>query len=264
MISEKTKTSINTVAAIVIAACALLTLILQLMASYSIILLCLGVFALCAILAVTPRIAKRCLKVDLEKKPVLTGVVKWTVRLLFNVAVSGMAIGIISLCTSRLSDILCEVIEKKYKIIALETKNDVLKKSREDHEVVIASLVDSVTARKVVYSNALDQARDNGYVYFISERYLTSEAWRDKDKGTKLLTSEEKGIVEKCFGEHKGEDLYSLMYAVLSDDKMIVALQEKQAYDVPIDSKGRTRQLSAYDKIGVIGGYIGELGLGLP
>ena len=268
LMEEKTKSWISMVAAVVAAVCALLTVTQEKMGAYSIILLCLGGLVLYVILLLIRIIVKGRTKGYPGKIAVLAEIVQLTGKLLRTVAISGMAVGIISLCTISLTNFLLrKVIVEECNAIAQETKKDILKKSREDHEVVIASLVDSVTARKVVYSNALDQASDNGYVFPVAKWYIPSEGWRDKDKGTTLLTDEEKRIIARCFGEQKSIDLkendlknefYSLMYSILSDDEMIAALQRDEAYNVPSESEGQARQLSAYDKIGVIGAYIGE------
>ena len=101
-----------------------------------------------------------------------------------------------------------------------------------------------------------------------------------------LLTEDERKAVEECFYKHKEkEDLYSLMYLVLSDPNVITKLERKEAYDVeyyelrkfgkggrieedekivelsdsPVVIKKTSRHLSPYDKIGIIGCYIDRL-----
>lgn len=100
-----------------------------------------------------------------------------------------------------------------------------------------------------------------------------------------LLTEEERKIIEECFNKDKGQELYSLMYLVLSDAKMTKVNKRKEVYDVEYyelqklkkgdriaederivelsDSllviKEANRHLTPYDKIGIMGCYIDEL-----
>ena len=101
-----------------------------------------------------------------------------------------------------------------------------------------------------------------------------------------LITEGERKVIEECFNKHKEkDDLYSLMYLVLSDANVITELKRKEVYDVgyyelreyrkgdritgdekivklldsPILIKKTVRHLTPYDKLGIIGCYIDEL-----
>lgn len=101
-----------------------------------------------------------------------------------------------------------------------------------------------------------------------------------------LLTEGEREAITDCFNKHEEkDDLYSLMYSVLSDPKVITELKREEAYDVkyyelrerrkgdrlkegeeivrlfdsPVVIKKAVRHFTPYDKLGIIGCYIDEL-----
>ncbi len=262
---------------------------------------------------------KKCLQIDLKKISVLKGLKKYlrigvkkitilkgikkflqidmkkisrgliASGLINKVMVVAITIGITALFLDNLIPvIISEVIKKEFGIIGQEIKKDILQDIREANEKVVATLADSEVLRKVVYSDALEQANEKGYITLISEFYMTSYNWLDEER--RLLTMSERRIIEECLLKHGEQDLYRLMYFVLTDDKMISELTSNKVYDVEIYLPSRLLNrskenilfpksydkiepigkylvaykkhnihLTPYDKIGIIGGYIGEL-----
>ncbi len=228
---------------------------------------------------------KKCLQIDLKKiaRAVMVS------GLLTRVMVVAITIGITALFLDNLLPVIFgEIVKKEFSIIGQEIKKDILQDIREANEKAIVTLADSEVLHKVVYSDALEQANDKGYITLVSGFYMTSYNWRDQER--RLLTMSERRLIEECFMKHGERDPYRLMHLVLSDDKMITELTRKEAYNVEIylpsrvlnRSKGNmlfpkaydkiepigkylvalkkhTIHLSPYDKIGIIGGYIGEL-----
>ena len=110
---------------------------------------------------------------------------------------------------------------------------------------------------------------------------------KEIDSVKSVLIAEDEGeVIEKCFNKHKEkDDLYSLLYLVLSDPNVITKLERKGAYDVEyyklqeyregvhivedekivklldyvVVIKKTVRHLTPYDKLGIIGCYIDEL-----
>lgn len=111
---------------------------------------------------------------------------------------------------------------------------------------------DPDATRNRVYEDALKQAADKSYVFYIPQKnyYITAKNWRD-DK--RLLTKEERSRIEDSlddiFNRSDKRDQISLMNMVLSDIRVTEKLW------IP---KDRVADLSPHDLIGVVGGYIGE------
>jgi NADH:ubiquinone oxidoreductase subunit K len=146
--------------------------------------------------------------------------------------------------TTRIS----EVVKKEGYIIAQKTKEDIFKDVREDHEKIITTLADSEAVRKVVYIDALDQAKKRGYIFLNERQYLTAY---DRRENNRLLTERQRKAIEECFTKHIEEDLYSLMFSVLSDKEVIEALKCEATFV----------HLTPYEVVGVVGGYLSELRL---
>ena len=112
---------------------------------------------------------------------------------------------------------------------------------------------DPDATRNRVYEDALKQAADKGYVFYIPQKnyYITALNKRNDEH---LLTEEERNRIEKSLGEilkrTNKRDQISLMNMVLSDIRVTEELW------MP---KERLADLTPLDLIGVVGGYIGEL-----
>lgn len=107
--------------------------------------------------------------------------------------------------------------------------------------------------RNRVYEDALKQAADKGYVFYIPQRdYYITLINKKGDK--RLLTGKERDIIEKVlkeiFKRSDKRDQISLMNEVLRDIRVAEELW------IP---KKRKVTLSELDIIAVVGGYIGEL-----
>jgi hypothetical protein len=180
---------------------------------------------------------------------------KWiATRPAVTVIVATVAVTLLLLpsITTRIS----EFVKKESYIIAQETRKDIFKDAREDHEKGITTLVDSEAVRKVVYRDALDQAAKKGYIFFLIKegRHVTAYDHRDQNR---LLTEKQRNAVEDCFFTEpplEEKDSYSSMCRVLSDEKVIEALK----------CDATVVHLTPYDVIGVVGGYLGELTLDRP
>jgi len=144
---------------------------------------------------------------------------------------------------------ISEFVNNETRKIAQRTREGIFNDAREDHEKVITTLGDSEAVREVIYRNALDQAEKKGYIFSVAGQYSTNYLWRE---GNRLLTERQRKSIEKCFStKPPEEDLYSLMYAALSNEDVIKALE----------SDATLVRLTQYDLIGVLGGYLGELKL---
>jgi hypothetical protein len=186
---------------------------------------------------------------------------------------------------------LGEVLRSEGTAIAERTETCLLEALREGNEQVVTTLADSEEVRKVVYGKAMEKANDKGYVDVVAGCYVTSSSWLDEHR--RLLTLSERRIITRYFNsKHSEEGLYSLIFHILSDEKMTAELKKEEAYNTEIYSevailptskratidvaaydrieqrgeylvglKQETVHLTSYDKIGIIGGYIGELGL---
>lgn len=114
---------------------------------------------------------------------------------------------------------------------------------------------DPEETRNRVYEDALRQAADKGYVFYIPQKnyYITAI---NKRNDKRLLTKEETDIIEKVlkeiFERSSKRDQISLMNMVLSDIRVTEELWKPKKRKVKVS-------LSELDIIGVVGGYIGEL-----
>jgi hypothetical protein len=112
---------------------------------------------------------------------------------------------------------------------------------------------DPKATRNRIYEDALKQAADKGFVFYIPQRdyYITQTNKRDDEY---LLTKKErnriKNSLDDIFKRSNERDQMNLMNMVLSDIRVIEELW------MP---KERLDTLSPIDLIGVVGGYIGEL-----
>lgn len=117
---------------------------------------------------------------------------------------------------------------------------------------IIGYQQDPDAARNRIYEDALKQAADKGYVFYIPQRdyYITALNKRNDER---LLTEEEririKNSLDNIVKRSNERDQISLMNMVLSDIRVTEELW------IP---KERLVDLSPLDLIGVVGGYIGE------
>lgn len=150
-----------------------------------------------------------------------------------------------------------EIIREENAKTAREREKHVQESIRESTEKIIQTIVSfqemPAEVRNRVYREALMQAEDKGYIYEVAGNYLTSQVWVDEDR--RLLTQVERWQINGAVVESSEQDQLSLMYSVLSDDDIIKRL----TFDIQIGSK--VAHLTPYDKIGIIGGYIGEIKL---
>lgn len=115
---------------------------------------------------------------------------------------------------------------------------------------------DPDATRNRVYEDALKQAANKGYVFYIPQKnyYIIPKNARD-DK--RLLTEKEREHIKNSFDDilkrSNERDQISLMNMVLSDIRVTEELW------IP---KERLVNLTPIDLTGVVGGYIGELVLG--
>lgn len=117
-------------------------------------------------------------------------------------------------------------------------------------EFVIHYIDNPGSVREGIYRQAFKQAAEKTYVFETPEGYITHSSWRDSNR---LLTDFERDQIEKILADSNEPEQIRLMNLVLTDKK----LRPELSYDFHIGSK--TIHLTPYDKIGVIGGYIGEV-----
>jgi hypothetical protein len=112
---------------------------------------------------------------------------------------------------------------------------------------------DPDATRNRVYEDALKQAADKGYVFYIPQRdyYITG---LNKRNSKRLLTEEERNRIKTSLDDilkrSDKRDQISLMNMVLSDVRVTGELWTP---------KERLADLSSLGLMGVVGGYIGEL-----
>ena len=136
---------------------------------------------------------------------------------------------------------------------------------QEGTEEVVTKLImfqNEVTARNMIYQRAFEQADDDGYVFLVGKNYLTTDTYSKKD--WRLLTKKERNTIsdwfKKLHEENKEESLYALLDTLLSNDKIIRKLSIDESHDVEFgQDKKFTRCLTPFKKIGIIGGFLGEL-----
>lgn len=136
-------------------------------------------------------------------------------------------------------------------------------------EKVVVKLIifrkEPAETRSAVYQEALEQTGENGYIFFVGEAplfgegYLTAENYWEEE--WRLLTKTERRIVAKWFKTiNEGKSLLSLLDMLLSNDTVARELSIVKSYEVKVGpEKEITCHITPYDKIGIIGGYIGEL-----
>lgn len=134
--------------------------------------------------------------------------------------------------------------------IAEESVDRIEECAEEATQVLVNYRMNPAEARIKVYEDSLEQALDNGYVFKIPKGYITSHNWRDMRR---LLTENERQRIESIVEGAKEEDQMRLMYLVLSENKM----KRELVRDLKVGL--HLVHLSPYVKVGIIGGYIGEL-----
>lgn len=118
---------------------------------------------------------------------------------------------------------------------------------------IIGYQKDPDATRNRVYEDALRQAADKGYVFYVPQKnyYITAINKRNDES---LLTEEEKNRIKNSLDDilkrSEKRDQISLMNMVLSDIRVTEELW------MP---KDRVDDLSPLDLMTVVGGYIGEL-----
>lgn len=118
---------------------------------------------------------------------------------------------------------------------------------------IIGHQKDPDATRNRIYEDALKQAADKGYVFYIPQKdyYVTAKERRGDER---LLTEKERNRIKNSLDDilkrSNKRDQISLMNMVLSDIRVTEELW------MP---KERLVELSELDIIGVVGGYIGEL-----
>jgi len=164
------------------------------------------------------------------------------------VGVGGLIIGLVT-ATLPTTRVLKEIIREVGNEIADRNVKRMEDCVAEVIHVVVDHQYDPSKARADVYKEALVQARDKGYVFEIRRGYVTSHGWRDP----RLLTDTERQLIDQIVRDRIEQDQMSLMYLVLTDAR----IPRKLSTDRQMGPK--EVHISPYEKIGVIGGYIGEL-----
>jgi len=231
---------------------------------------------------------------DIRRQPMKSDDIARWITVVSTVTLALVAILLLFTGNLPTTALIRRIIRYENARIARESEKRIQRSVQESAEKIIQQIVgfreSPEEVRNQVYKDALKQAEEKGYIFKIKpeeQYYLTSHNWREEDRAV-LLTENEISIIQAFVKKHSEKDLFSLMDSVLSDDKMNAERERKEAYDVEYykpnrmlgnniliepDEKIETDRdvqyvtkktilhLTPYDKIGIIGGYIGQIKL---